>query len=311
MPHVRGLERRRRDEREQPRHLRQHLGRRLQRRLDLGARRREIEREGGRLRLELAEQLVGVVAVTALGRHASRRRVRMREQAEVLELRELGADRRRRDAQVGALDERLRADRLPGADELLDDAAENRLLPLAQLHRFLHLQEILAAAQATISAVTPPPRKRPRRVSASVSPASTARPSCSARARPSASRAERSPPTRQRLVEPEAEHHAFARPRLVVQELDLAVVVPLEVAGELRRVAAALVAERRHGADAEAEIVVAEPVAEVVLGALAVPAEVGGLVPAVPGGGEGRRRRARSSPPSARPAARARRRARS
>src|SRR5262249_1226021 len=157
---------------------------------------REIEREGGRLRLEPSEQLVGVQAVPALCRNASRGRVRMREQAEVLELGELCADRRRRDAKVGALDERLRADRLSCAHELLAHAAADRLLPLAELHRFGHLQEILAAAQATTSAVTAPPRKRPRRVSARVSPRSTARPSCSTRARPAASSAERSPSTR-------------------------------------------------------------------------------------------------------------------
>src|SRR5205807_8107290 len=74
------------------------------------------------------------------------RRVRMREQPEVLELCQLGPDRRRRDAQVGARDERLRADGLARADELLDNAPEDGLLPFAQLQRFLHLQEILAGA---------------------------------------------------------------------------------------------------------------------------------------------------------------------
>src|SRR4029079_5057120 len=95
----------------------------------------------------------------------------------------------------GPLDERLRPDGLTRAHELLHDAPENRLLPFAELQCFLHLQEILAAVQARISAVTPPPRKRPRRVRASVSPPSTARPSISARARPSASSARRTPPT--------------------------------------------------------------------------------------------------------------------
>ena len=69
----------------------------------------------------------------------------MREQPEVLELGQLRADGRRRDAQVGSLDERLRADGLPRAHELSDDAPEDLPLPFAQLHRFLHLQEILAA----------------------------------------------------------------------------------------------------------------------------------------------------------------------
>ena len=69
----------------------------------------------------------------------------MREQPEVLELGQVRADGRRRDAQIGSLDERLGADGLPRAHKLLDDAAEDLPLPFAQLHRFLHLQEILAA----------------------------------------------------------------------------------------------------------------------------------------------------------------------
>src|SRR5262249_14832881 len=148
----------------------EHLRRRLQCRLDFVTRGREVERERRGLRLEPSEQLVRVVAVAALRRNASRGRVWMREQAEVLELGELGANRRRRDPEVRALDERLRADRLSRAHELLDDAAEDRALSFTELRRFLHLQDILAVAQATISAVTAPPRKRPRRVSASVSP---------------------------------------------------------------------------------------------------------------------------------------------
>jgi hypothetical protein len=141
------LERGRGDEREQPRHLGEHLGRRLQRRLYLGARRRQVEWEGRRVRLESPEELVGVVAVPTFGRHAPRGRVGVREQPEILQLRKLRADGRRRDAEVGALDERLRADGLPRAHELLDDATEDLPLPFAQLHRFrLHLQEILAAA---------------------------------------------------------------------------------------------------------------------------------------------------------------------
>src|SRR5207247_7541485 len=62
-----------------------------------------------------------------------------------------------------------------------------------------------------------------------------------------------------------------------------------DVAGEGRRVAPAHGADRAHGADAEAEVVVAEPVAEVVLRAQVAPArslrsaaEVRRLVPAVP-----------------------------
>ena len=56
----------------------------------------------------------------------------MREQPEPLELGELAPDGRRRDAERRALDERLRADRLPGRDVLLDDVAENVPLPVGE-----------------------------------------------------------------------------------------------------------------------------------------------------------------------------------
>ena len=151
----------------------------------------------------------------------------MREQPEILELRQLGANRRRRDAQVGALDERLRADRLPGADELLDDAAEDRPLPFAELHCFLHLQEILAVAGLDLGSgddlgrhpaaeEAAAPRERERL-------AAVDREAELLGARETF-RVERraEPAERQRLVEPEAEHHAFARPDLVVERLDLA-----------------------------------------------------------------------------------------
>jgi len=124
----RRLEGRRRDEREQTRHLREHVGRRLERRLDLGARRVQVERELGRLGIEPVEQLVRVVAIAALGRNAPRRGVGMREQAERLELGELGADRRRRRGEPGGLDERLRAHGLARRDVFLDDAPQDLLL---------------------------------------------------------------------------------------------------------------------------------------------------------------------------------------
>jgi hypothetical protein len=52
----------------------------------------QVERELRRMRVEAAEKLVGVVAVTALGRHAARRGVRVREQAERFQLGEHGAN---------------------------------------------------------------------------------------------------------------------------------------------------------------------------------------------------------------------------
>ena len=164
---VRHLERRRGDEGEEPRHLREHLGRRLKRRLDLGARRREVERERRRLRLEVAEQLVGEVAVAGLGRDAPGRGVRMREEAERLELRQLGADGRRRDAQVGALDERLRPDRLPSRRTPRRRAAgsPSAVRSAAWFPAFAgDFSRSLGGSRRSlrISAVTPPPRKRPR-----------------------------------------------------------------------------------------------------------------------------------------------------
>ena len=138
----RRLERRRGHEREQPRHLREHLRRRLQRRLDLAARRVQVERELGRLRREPVQQLVGVVAVAALGRHAAGGGVRMRQQAERLELGELGAHGRRRRGEPAALDERLRADGLATGNVRLDDAAQDFLLARTQLQLHAHLQQL-------------------------------------------------------------------------------------------------------------------------------------------------------------------------
>ena len=74
---------------------------------------------------------------------------------------------------LAALDEVLRADRLAGRDVLLDDEREQdpRWRSLRSGLVRGHLQEILACARsvsASRSAVTPPPRNRPRRVSASV-----------------------------------------------------------------------------------------------------------------------------------------------
>src|SRR5581483_7360914 len=85
----------------------------------------------------------GVVAVALLGRHASRGGVRVRQQPERLELRQLRAHRRRRDGDAGALDERLRADRLAAGDVLLDNVAEDLLLTWRELDGERHLQDIL------------------------------------------------------------------------------------------------------------------------------------------------------------------------
>jgi hypothetical protein len=73
------LDRGRRDEREETRHIGQDLRRRLQRRLDLAAHCRQVERERAGSTLETLEEAVHVKAIAALGRHASSRRVRVRE----------------------------------------------------------------------------------------------------------------------------------------------------------------------------------------------------------------------------------------
>jgi hypothetical protein len=136
-------ERRRRHEREQPRQLREHLRRPLQRGVDLVARSGKVEREPCRLRLEPLEQAVRVIAVTARGRDPPCGRVRVREQAEPLELGELAPDRRRGDVECDALDERSRTHGLAGRHVRLDHAAQDRALALAQVGRddvLAHLQ---------------------------------------------------------------------------------------------------------------------------------------------------------------------------
>src|SRR4029077_9914802 len=80
---------------------------------------------------------------------------------------------------------------------------------------------ILAVPQASRSAVTPPPRNRPRCVRASVSASLSTRPRRSSRSRASPSRTAASPPSTSgfasrhprehaRLVQPQPEHDPFA-----------------------------------------------------------------------------------------------------
>ena len=57
----------------------------------------------------------------------------MGEQSERLELGELAADGRRRNAEPGAVDDGLRADRLAGRDVLLDHPPKDVPLTYAQL----------------------------------------------------------------------------------------------------------------------------------------------------------------------------------
>jgi len=77
------------------------------------------------------------------------------------------------------------------------------------------------------------------------------------------------PGQRQRLVEAEPEHHTLARPDVAVELFELARGPPArrerrEIAPELRRRAPAPLLDCGDRADPEPEVVVAEPVAEVV-----------------------------------------------
>ncbi len=140
--HGRGLERRRGDECEQMRDLRQHLRRRLQCGVDLAADGRQVERKRTRPRLEAFEDGARIDAIAALGRHASGGGVRVRKQTVGFQSCELVAHGRRRHAHVGALDERLRADRLPRRDVVLDDEAQDAALAIGELGLGdAHLQE--------------------------------------------------------------------------------------------------------------------------------------------------------------------------
>ena len=69
----------------------------------------EIEREASRPPLDRLDELLGVDAGSRSPSARARRRVRMRQQTERLELGELPAHRGRRGADAGVLDERLRA----------------------------------------------------------------------------------------------------------------------------------------------------------------------------------------------------------
>ena len=188
----------------------------------------------------------------------------MGEQAERLELGELVAHRRRGDVDACPLDERFRPDGLAGRDVLLDHAPQDLALAGGELfhgrpsyrgrprrggaRRRSPLSSVGASRaraevsrrraqatrrsgaernpQASSSAVTAPPRNRPRGVSASVTspPAPRARPrarlAAYARAQPGRSRPRA--PRRQRLVQPEAEHDALQRLRQGVELLELA-----------------------------------------------------------------------------------------
>ena len=230
VPDRRGLERRRRDEREQPRRVREHVGRRAQRLLDLVAHRAKVDAEPVGSPLERVDELVGVDAVAALRRRSTGGRVRVRQQPERLELGELAAHGRGRDAEAGALDEHARSDRLARRDVLLDDPPQDLALPRGELHlgpmvaadpagsrpRSGHELGGHAAAEEASAPREAELLAAPVRSSRSTRSRSTSRVSASRSSASSTSA------TTTRLVEPEAEQQALASARLVVDRLDLA-----------------------------------------------------------------------------------------
>ncbi len=140
VPHRRRAEARRGHERQQASDAGEHLRRRLQRIVELAPHRREVEREPGGPRIDPSEHLLGVHVVAGARRDAPGRRVRMGEEPERLQLGELVANGRRREAEPGALDERLRADGLARRHVLLHHPPQDVALAFAQLG---HLQGIL------------------------------------------------------------------------------------------------------------------------------------------------------------------------
>ena len=135
----------------------------------------------------------------------------MGEQAERLELGELAAHGRRPDGDAGPLDERLRADGLAGRDVLLDDAAQDVLLRAGEL--VLSLQAVRSPSvseqlgrDAAAEEVAARGERERRAVRARL-----ARPSALDPRKPVAVERPLEARERQRLVEPETEHHALAR----------------------------------------------------------------------------------------------------
>ena len=126
---------RRGDDRQEVRDLRERLGRDAHRLVDLAPDELQLERRARVGRLERRrQQAVDVVAVPGVGRDASGARVRVGEQAVLLEHRQLVADRRGPAVELGVRRQRLRSDGqaadLVGADHL----AEDELLSRAEVH---------------------------------------------------------------------------------------------------------------------------------------------------------------------------------
>ena len=129
VPQRGGRDRRRRYHRHELGDARQRLGGLAQGVVDLAASAVVLEQDGRRRLAPLRHHGVDVVPVAGIGGYAARRRVRVREHAQVLEVGEVVADRRSRDPEAGVLAEVLRAHRGAGGDVLFDDGPKDLLLP--------------------------------------------------------------------------------------------------------------------------------------------------------------------------------------
>ena len=135
----RRLDRRRGDERQQVGHLGEVLGGGAHRLVDLAAHVGQLDGLADSRERALFEQVVDVVAVAGVGRHAAGGGVGMLEQAEVLQPGELGADGRRPPRHVVLLGEPFRADWVVELRTALDHLLEDELLTGCDLQVHAHI----------------------------------------------------------------------------------------------------------------------------------------------------------------------------
>ena len=124
----RGVQRRRRDHRQQTRDLGDRHARDAHRLLDLAARQRKSKWAVGDELAACSEHPVDDVAMTGLSWHAPRRGVRMGEQIVLLEQRELVAHGRGSTVEARVSRDRLGCDRLSAALVVLHHLAQDQLL---------------------------------------------------------------------------------------------------------------------------------------------------------------------------------------
>ena len=131
-PHRGGLGRRARDHPEHVGDLRHRVGQAPHRRIDLPAHLPHLERAGDASRhrhLVALDQVVDVVAIPGVGGHPARGGVRVVQQAELLQPRELRAHGRRGEVEPLPPDDVLAPDGAARVDVSLHDHPQDRLLP--------------------------------------------------------------------------------------------------------------------------------------------------------------------------------------